>query len=822
MFRTFLATTILILSISILSKAQMPQGELPEFRVSGIVKDSVSNKPIEYATIALIRMKDSTIADGTITDAKGMFNMKVKTAGRFKIRISFMGYETKTTAPVMLKPGNSPIINMGEIKLNPSVNMLGGFEVKAEKQLVELQIDKKVINVDQNLTATGGTALDVLKDAPSVEVDQDGNVSLRGSENVTVLIDGRPSSMTGANRKAALEQIQASSIETVEIITNPSAKYNPDGMSGIINIVLKKKKGSGFNSLLSLNAGTKNKYSASYSASYSTDKLSVFASYDYGNRSRKGTGESARETFSLIDKYRLRQNSSEENRNESHAIKAGFDYRFTDRNIIALSVNGMLFRDKENSNSWAMYEDTASKPTSSFRSLGIEKGGMQNIEATFNYKHKFKKPLHEITTDIIYSMGTGEDSSYNKINYFESDMTTPSSEDPYWTLTKGPTGNNILTTKVDYSLPINDSTKFEAGAQNVYRTIDMNTKYFLYDFPTSEYLFDPLSSNHFLYDENITAIYGTYTSKIKKIGFSAGLRAEMANTNARVADSSDNKKTYYSIFPTAAISYKFNKSQEIQLTYSKRINRPSFHDLNPYIDYENYPNLRSGNPYLDPEYIHSFEISYAWYGKKGSFIPSVYYKRVNDVISRYRQQLSDTVFLMTVENYNSAESFGLEMIFTRSLTKYWKTNLNGSIYRSIIDGSNVETSITGESYGWNARMNNSFTLPKGFDLQWSFNYNGPRFTGQGTRLAFFASEIGIKKTFFDKKLTVSGRVSDLFNSMRFGMEFEDETYKQTMKRVPEGRIFWIGITWKVTGDYKPKERKRNNDNGGNGMEDDGF
>ena len=799
----------------------MPQGELPEFILSGTIKDSLTGKPVEYATVALIKMKDSSIVDGSITDAKGNFFMKVKAAGRFRVKVSFMGYETKNFGPILLKPGGDPNVQVGEIKLKQAVNMLGGFEITAEKQLVELQIDKKVINVDQSITATGGTALDVLKDAPSVEVDQDGNVSLRGSENVTVLIDGRPSSLTGANRKAALEQIQASSIETVEIITNPSAKYNPDGMSGIINIVLKKKKGSGFNSLLSLNAGTKNKYSASYSASFSTDRLSIFGSYDYGNRSRSGTGESSRETFSLSDKYWLFQDFASNNKNESHALKLGMDYRISNKDIIAFSANGMTSWNKENSNSWALYKDTNSTSTSSFNSIGLEKGGMQNMEAALNYKHKFKKPLHEITTDLIFSTGTGSDSSFNKINYYEWDMITPSIESPYWTKTKGPTANTILTAKADYVLPINDSTKFEAGFQNINRSIDINTKYYLFDFLSGNFLYDAITSNQFLYEENIASIYSTYSSKYKKYGYSFGIRAEMANTNAQLADSAANKKTYYSIFPTAAISYKISKTQEIQLTYSKRINRPSFHDLNPYIDYENFPNLRGGNPYLNPEYIHSFEISYAWYGKKGSFIPSVYYKKINDVISRYRQQLSDTVFLMTMENYNSAQSYGFEMIFTRSLAKFWKANLNGSFYRSIVDGSNVETSITGESFGWNARLNNNFSLPKNFDIQWSLNYNGPRFTGQGTRLAFFASEIGIKKTFFNKKLTLSGRVSDLFSSMKFGMEFEDDTYKQTMKRIPEGRIFWIGLTWKISGDYKTKERKRGENNGG-GMEDDGF
>ncbi len=795
---------------------------MPEvnFQITGIVLDSVSGKPVEYATVALVSLRDSSIAGGTITDSKGYFSFNSKVPGKFILRVNFMGYAIKNKGPVFMKPGTGPVFDQGTILINPSATSLSGVEIVADRPMIELSIDKKVVNVSQNLTATGGTALDVLKDVPSVEVDQDGNVSMRGSENVTILIDGRPSTLTGADRRAALEQIQAGSIESVELITNPSAKYSPDGMTGIINIILKKKKGSGLNSLLSLNAGTGNKYNGNFALSYSTDKWTLFGNFDYSNRERIGEGWSNRTTYSLIDSYFLHQDFDNSSKDISYSTKIGGEYYFSPKLILSGSASYRSSTDNGIENAISYTQNHTGDYTSIYKNINLENESGYNYDAMLNLKKRFSKPKNEITFDFSYSYGNSNDSSLTRLSFLEEDFSTISSETPIWTKTATPNTNKIFTGKIDYVYPFNDSTKLEAGFDGSLRMIDADSRYFDYSFGTSEWNYNDTTSNHFLFNETIGALYVNYSTKIKKWGFSLGSRLELANTNAREADSSNNIKSYNSWYPTGAVSYKLAKLQEIQITYSRRINRPSFESLNPFYDYSAYPNIRTGNPYLNPEYINSFELGYAYYSPKGTFMPSIFFKKVNDVMTRYRENINDSVYLMTWENYNSATSYGFEMIYSTKVFKWWNLNLSGQWYKVSIDGSNVETSITGDSYGWQLRTSNSFRFPKSWESQLSFFYNGPRFTGQGTRGAFIMSDIAIKKSFFNSKLALSLRVQDLLNSMKFNIVFEEADYQMEMLRRHEGRMVFLGLTWKLSGDYKSKEKKRSGDGGG--MEDDGF
>ena len=441
------------------------------------------------------------------------------------------------------------------------------------------------------------------------------------------------------------------------------------------------------------------------------------------------------------------------------------------------------------------------------------------MNVNINFRQRFKKPKQELLVDLYYSNSDDVDSAFNRLSYLESDFETVSMETPEWTKTISPTLNKVYNAKIDYVHPFNDSTKLELGFDGSWRRTDINSEYLNYDFNTQLYSFDTIRSNHFLFDENIQAIYVNYSTKIKKWGISLGSRLEMASTNARETDSVDHVRSYNSWYPTGAISYKLAKTQEIQLTYSRRINRPRSRSLNPFVDYSFYPNLRTGNPYLDPEYIHSLELTYVYYSKKGTFMPSVFYKKVNDVMSRHRVALNDSVFLMTWENYNSATSYGFEMIYTRKFFPWWSANFSGTWYRVEIDGTNVETDITGDSYGWQARVNNQFRFPHDFEMQFSAFYNGPRFTGQGTREAFFMSDIALKKSFFDKRLALSIRVRDLFNTAEFRINFADETYDFNMKRRRDSRTLWVGLTYKLSGDYKQKNKR----SGGEGMDgDDGM
>lgn len=809
----------LVVIFPLLAFAQ-PQGRPDvEFTLIGTVIDSLNEKAVEYASVAVFSMRDSSLVAGGITNAKGTFEIIVKRPGRFFVTIEFIGYAKKILSSIELKPDQGTEKNLGEIFLAPSATSLNGVEIVADKPLIELSIDKKVVNVEQNLTTAGGTALDVLENVPGVEVDQDGNVSLRGSENVTILIDGRPSTLAGADSKSVLEQIPASSIESVELITNPSAKYRPDGMVGIINIILKKKKGSGLNSLLSVSYGTWDKYSASYSMNYSTNKYNLYGSYNYQNEISLGSGKSSFIYYNDDDHHFLNQNIESERTNLSHSFKVGGDWYMGKKTSLGGSFGYRLMSGIDHDQTLSWYRNINDSITEAYNNNAIEDEGRKNYDASISFQQKFKKPGQQLNIDAFYSISDDIDSTFSRRSYLEDDLlTVTSAESPEWYYTIDPTIHDIYNAKIDYVHPFNDSTKLEAGFDGSWTRMDLNTEYLDYNFVNQEYTFDSVRSNHFLFDENIQAIYLNYSTKVKSWGLSLGVRGEIASTNARQKDSTDNVRDYNSLYPTGALSYKLSETKEIMVTYSRRINRPRSRSLNPYIDYSFYPNLRTGNPYLDPEYINSFEITYAQYSKKGTFMPTIFYKKVYDVMSRYRQSFGDTVFLMTWENYSSATSYGAELIYTYKLFPWWNTSISGSWYRIEIDGTNVETDITGNSFGWNARLNNQFKFKNNWEAQLSGFVRGPRFTGQANMKTFYMFDVAVKKSFFDKKLEVSLRARNLFNTGVFKIDFQDDAYEFNMERRREGMVVYLGLTWKLSGDYKEK-RQRGNSEGMDGGDD---
>lgn len=804
----------LVLLIPFFVVAQ-PQGRPQmEMVMKGTVIDSLTERPVEYASIAVFSMRDSALVGGGITDTKGYFEIKLKHPGKYYLTIDFIGYEKAIISPVAMRPDQGPEKDLGKIFLAPSATSLDGVEIVADKPLVELSIDKKVVNVEQNLTTAGGTALEVLENVPGVEVDQDGNVSLRGSGNVTILIDGRPSTLAGADSKSVLEQIPASTIESVELITNPSAKYRPDGMVGIINIILKKRKGTGLNSLLSFSYGTWDRYSASYSMNYSTDKFNVYGSYNYRDDQHPGSGEGSFIYYNNDDYHFLNQDIDMTRGNVGHSFKFGGDWYISKNTSLGGSFGARLMGGQDTENALSWYRNINDSITEAYYNKAIEDESRINYDAGISFQHKFKKPGQKLNIDAYYSYSDDVDTTFNRLNYLESDLETVISSDKNdWYYAIAPTLHDIYNLKIDYVHPFNDSTKLEAGFDGSWTSMDMKSEYLDYDFSGQEYLFDSVRSNHFLFDEEIKAIYLNYSTKIKNWGLSLGVRGEMASTNARQKDSTDNIRDYNSIYPTGALSYKFSKSQELMLTYSRRINRPRARSLDPFIDYSFYPNLRTGNPYLDPEYINSFELTYAKYSKRGTFMPSLFYKQVYDVMTRYRINYGDSLFLMTWENYNSAISYGAELIYTYKLTPWWNTSISCSWYRVELDGSNVETDITGDSYGWNGRLNNQFRFKNNWEAQLSGFVRGPRFTGQANVRPFYMFDAAVKKSFFNKKLEVSLRARDLFNTAKFRIDFEDDSYEFHMKHQRSGTVLYLGLTWKLSGDYKEKKQRGNGSNG---------
>jgi outer membrane receptor protein involved in Fe transport len=812
---------IMFLSAFILNGQNKPTDKTPGSGppaigvIKGEIEDSLSGDPVEYASIALFKIKDSSLITGTITNEKGQFQLTKVPMGKYYMVVSFIGYDNHKIRNIFIKPPEVEI-DMGIIKLSPSTNNLSAVNITGEKKLMEFKLDKKVVNVDKILTSTGGTAIDVLQNVPSVTVDYDGSVSLRGNSNITILIDGRPSSVTGTK----LEQIPASSIESIELITNPSAKYNPEGMSGIINIRLKKKKAFGLNGLVSANVGTGDKYNGSINLNYNFNRVNLFGSYDTRYNRREGWGDMYQSSTINDTTFLLSQNSESQRKGNSNNFKLGADFFLNPKNTITLTWLYNKGKGKDFENTISNNYDFNQLLRDYYTANSSENENDNNIDYTLNYKKTFDKKGKELTADIIVNTGSNaEKNDFSNYYYIENYIPF---ESAYTELQKQNTDGNFYnaTLQTNYIHPFGKETKLETGFQGVFRNNDDDYTLDRFDNGLSQWYSDTTQSNHFVYTEQIYAVYGIFSKEYKKWSFQVGTRLEQAFTKAEQKTVLEtNNKQYFSVFPTFHTTYKLTDNQDFQLSYSRRINRPDMHSLNPFVDYSNPNIIRYGNPNLKPEYINSYEIGHSIFWKKTSISSSLFYRQINDVIKRYGFVDSNRITHMTSANLSSGKSYGIELVAEHSIFKWWRMNANFSYFRTIIEGDKENTSLTNDNYSWTSKLNSNMMLPKGIMFQISGFYRGPMVTPQGEMAAMYSADIALKKDFLkDNKLSVSFRLSDVFNTQQFKMTASDVNFSAEHTRKRESRVAYIGISYKINQGLKSKTKKRPSDNN---IDDDG-
>ncbi|MCX7862413.1 MAG: TonB-dependent receptor [Bacteroidales bacterium] len=781
---------------------EKPNFQNIECEISGKVIDSQSQKPMPYANVTMIRMRDTTIAGGTITDDNGFFKIEKLRPGMYLIKIQFIGFERYTTN-IRLTPQN-PIINLGLIQLKPAVTQLTEVEVVGEKPLVEFQLDKKVINVDKNIVTSGGNAVDVLRNTPSVEVDMDGNVLLRGSTNVNILIDGKPSTLIAGDKSTILEQIPASTIERIEIITNPSAKYDPEGMAGILNIITKKEKRQGVNGLVSLNYGTLKKFGGTFSINRRINKTNLFFSYDYRNDDRKGYRNHDRFIYfndSLISNTIIRSNR--EGRHMSHNFKAGIDYNINNYESITLSSTYRMGNRTGNDSSINKVFDAYNSYKQYYSRYEKSENPNQNIDISLNYRKRFSVPIREFTFDTYYSLGKFDDTeNYNQINYFPI----------YLTPNQRSISNNQfqnITIQSDYVHPIAEKTRIDAGIKAMARTTDNNYNFFNFDTTLNDFTNDTLLSNHFIYSDYVFAAYTTFSHEWKKISIQIGLRAEETfQKGDQITSQIKFDNHYFNIFPSTHISYSLPNNNKLQTSYSRRINRPDPHSLNPFIDKSDPLTWHAGNPDLKPEYINSYEISHIKDWKKLSLTSDIFYKWTDNVVSRYRKvDTSGTVTVFPL-NMNKAESYGLEFTLTSQPIKPLRLMATFSYYKTSVFGSNEGNDLTNSIFSYNARLNASLFLPKEWSLQLNGMFNGPSVMAQATRTAFYTVDAAIKKEIWNRKASVSIRMSDIFNTMNFQVKTDDPSMKAVMEFKRQTQILYVTFSYKINEGIKQRERQR--------------
>jgi hypothetical protein len=530
-YLTCLSYTLLILfGLPYVSQAQ-DKGTRPKIgKIYGNVVDAATKEPVEYATISILSRQDSSLITGTVTDMEGKFVIEEIPVGAFRVKVSFIGYRTNTKDNLVINQ-QTPIHHLGTIRLNATAQALGEVVVSAEQPVFEQSIDKRVFNVEKSIVTQGGTATDILETIPSVAVDVDGNLSLRGSGGVVVLIDGKPSSLTGADRAAILEQIPANAIESVEVITNPSARYDAEGMSGIINIVLKKNKLRGSNGSVSLSAGTRDKYNASLNYNYRTGKFNIFSSYSYQNTIFWNRGYTTRQLMenAAVSSYRL-QNSNETDKDDVHIIRAGADYFINDKTTLGFSALYGNQKERENERIQNQLLDSQENLTRLFYRNNTERQNQYNTDFVLNFSRKFTKPTQELTASAAYSGSANQTNILFNNQDYDLDF-TPSDELPLLESNIRGVDNRIITLQADYVHPLGNEGKLEAGYKSTMREVDNDLVFENFDHANSFWMYNDTLSNQFLYQEQVHALYTNYAATMGKFGYQLGTRLEQTMMN---------------------------------------------------------------------------------------------------------------------------------------------------------------------------------------------------------------------------------------------------------------------------------------------------
>ena len=839
---------LILATVSLLSIAgfsQMPggqrgqQGQQMNGRFYGKIVDA-GNKGIEAVSITLVTNKMDTITKkqkevivgGMLSSNSGDFSVEnVPLFGRYKLKITGIGYKAYEQAVGFEMPnrtgGGDPSAMMsaldkdlGNIKLEIDDKLLGNVTITTTKPLLQLGIDRKIFNVDKNLVSAGGTAVDVMKNVPSVNVDIDGNVTLRNAAP-QIFVDGRPTNLT-------LEQIPADAIESVEIITNPSAKFDASGgTAGILNVVLKKNRRVGYSGNVRMNVDSRGKFGGGGDINLRQNKVNFFVSGMIHQRKSISNGFTKRENL-LFNKSISEQYDKTEMNGLFGFGRFGIDYFIDNRNTITLTQS--FARGNMNPGTiTSIYTDYGSN--GSFDSLQERSSNSENIfknmSSQLSFKHNFPKAGREWTADVTYNKGKNENDNFLGADYFG--LPSKSFSRSYNQQQIGSGNNENIIIQTDYANPINDKSKFEIGARTSIRMVESATNYFIVNADESKV---PIPQQNIIYNsrDQVYAAYSTYTNRIKKFGYQLGLRAESSSYTGDLISKNQNFKIDFpiSFFPSVFLTNKISDNDELQLNYSRRINRPNFFQLFPFTDISDSLNISRGNPNLNPEFTNSIELSYSKVFKKNrdNFLASVYFKNTTDLITRFQDRefvpaYNDTLLVNTYINANKSYITGLELTNKIKMSKWWDLTANANFFTAKIDLNDQPDPEQFLSYFF--KLNNSFKLPKNFSLQLSGDYqskiiSAPSSGGGGGRGGFggggmfgggntsasqgfirpnFGVDAALRFEFLkEKKASISLNVNDIFRTKKYNAHSESSFFIQDSWRRRDPQVARLNFNWR--------------------------
>jgi outer membrane receptor protein involved in Fe transport len=778
---THLFVVVVILAApSIFGVAQDLQVE-----VQGHVVDE-SNADVPFANIALYNLSDSSLVTRAVSDEKGRFSFK-SAPGKYFVKVSFLSYEDKVISNISI---NSEPLELGTIRLITSQSVLDEIVVEGERSTMELQLDKRIFNVGKDLINISGSAADILDNVPSVNVDVEGNVSLRGSQNVRILIDGKPSGLTGISTADALRQVQANLIESVEVITNPSARYDAEGEVGIINIILKKEFRRGINGAFTLNAGYPDNYGGSYNLNFRGNKFNFFSSYGISYREGPGSGSSYQQ-FNLPDTtFAYEQNNRRIRGGLSHNIIGGLDYYFSEKSILTgsfvyrrsdgLNTAQVEFRDLDASNALirtVVREEREEEPE-------------DNSEIGLSYKKEFMKEGKTFTADFkwIENVET-EISQFTETDDSDNSITNQRAYNTE--------NERNLFIQADFIAPFKKEGKFESGLRSTLRVIDND---FLVEEQNDESEWNalPAFDNNMIYTENIYAGYVMLSNQVGKFSYQAGLRGELTDISVELKNSEDiNYQTYFNLFPSTHVSYKINEQKTLQLSYSYRLSRPGFRDLLPFSNFTNNRSLSTGNPDLRPEYTHSIEGGYLLNWKSGSILTSAYYRRRLGVIEEITIVDSVGYDRRFPINLSAEDAYGLEFNLSWNPADWFRYTANANFYRAVTNGEYDNQVFFRDTYTWTGRSIARITFLKKWDFQTSLNYMAPQITPQGRSLSVYSIDLALARDLMKGNGTITLSVRDLLNTRRWRNEIISDEFYSKSDFQWRARQFLLSFTYRL-------------------------
>lgn len=770
--------------------------------VRGVVQVADTGEPIPGANVAVRTVTDSTLVGGAAADSSGRFVVADLSLGRYDVVASVVGYETASRRVHLTQA--RPTQTLDAFRLSRTTDRMRGVEVAAERAFVTTEGSKKVYNFDRAQVALGGkSAVDVLRDLPSIRIDLDGSIQLRGSENVNVHINGKPAAMEGKALVQYLKGLSADDIERVEVNTNPSARHDAEGTAGIINLVLDRTDDPGWNGSLSASGGIGPRLSGSGNVGYSQEPWTVHGSYSYRHAGQDRTQELVRSRPDEASSILLDQRTAEALTFGGHSFSAQVDYALTPATTLSLVSTGSA-RGMDQSQSVAYRQANEGEAGSSIDRETAEDRHYMTLDERLSFSHELGDD-HELTADL----------RYQRTEHGQSFVEEQTRSDEPRERGENEEVEHTPSMTIDYTRPLGAWT-METGYKQSFRHLEQEYTADRYDSVRDRFVQVPDRGQAFTFEEHVYAVYGTLQRGIGPLEAEAGLRVEHTQTTVDPREAASHDNRYTDVYPSASLTYSASKARQLSLSYSKRVNRPSFYQLssfgalsNPYLRFE-------GNPTLEPEQVHKMELTLVQHAGPATITLSPYGKHTVNTIDWETSVESDSLTVRTYDNYDASTSLGIELSSSMRLGKTLQASLSGNAYRIRTRGGSLQGGVTRDAFAVSARANATWTVRPGLRLQVSQYYRSPITTGLGRMDAFLRTQVAVEHTFWNDRATLGLRLQDPFDTSDMGFEKRNSRFYERMTNNWDGRRVSLSFSYRF-GDADKKQRRNRPSSSGGGM-----